>query len=141
LLKKCSRKTVIELWMDLPNFLETVANSWNESVVAVCPMERISIKLKRLARALQSKGQKQVGHVKSQLGIARKILHKLEIAQDSRQISVGEGLRREAKKSCLVLASLERTIVRLRSRIRYLKDGDANTSFHRQLVLGRGKTL
>lgn len=36
------------------------------------------------------------------------------------------------KKLCLVVSSLERTIARLRSRIRFLKDGDANTAlFHR----------
>jgi hypothetical protein len=33
------------------------------------------------------------------------------------------------KQRCLSLASLERTVARLRSRIHYLKEGDANTKF------------
>jgi hypothetical protein len=33
------------------------------------------------------------------------------------------------KQHCLVLASLERTVARLRSRLHYLRDGDANTKF------------
>jgi hypothetical protein len=92
----------------------------------------VSLKLKRLTRALQSFGQKKVGHVKLQLGIAREILHRLEIAQDLRQLTLEEDwLCREAKRLCLTLASLERSIVRSRSRIWFLKDGDANTSlFH-----------
>lgn len=56
------------------------------------------------------------------------------MAQDHQLLSDDEDwLRRELKRHCLVLASLERTIARLRSRVRYLKDGDANTSFfHKQ---------
>jgi hypothetical protein len=38
-------------------------------------------------------------------------------------------MRRELKGLCLGLASLERNIARTRSRITYLKDGDANTKF------------
>jgi hypothetical protein len=42
-------------------------------------------------------------------------------------------LRNNLKKHCLVLSSLSRTIARLRSRIGWLKDGDANTAlFHAQ---------
>jgi hypothetical protein len=65
-------------------FTDTVQDSWNKPVHPVCPLQRISIKLKRLTRALQSMGQKQIGHVKSQLHMAREIMHRLEIAQDSR---------------------------------------------------------
>ena len=36
---------------------------------------------------------------------------------------------RRLKQHCLALASLDRTVARLRSRVRYLKEGDANTFF------------
>jgi hypothetical protein len=67
--------------------------------------------------------------------------HRLEIAQDNRLLSLDEDwLRRELKRHCLVLASVERTIVRLRSQVRHLKDGDANTSFfHKQAIFRRKK--
>lgn len=52
------------------------------------------------------------------------------MAQDKRLLTWEESwLLRKLKQHCLVLASLERTIARLRSRILYLKEGDANTSF------------
>ena len=41
-------------WTQLPGFLDTVKNSWDVPVRNACPLERISIKLKRLTRALQS---------------------------------------------------------------------------------------
>jgi len=101
------------------------------------------MKLKRLNRVLQSWSQKQVGHVKTQLGLSLEILHRLEIAQDSRALTPEEDwLRCEAKRYCLVLSSLERTVARLRSRIRFLKDGDANTAlFHSQARFRKRKNF
>jgi len=117
-------------WTRLPGFLDMVKSSWDEPVQTSCPLECFSIKLKRLTRALQSWGAKRVGHIKTQLALAREVLHRLEVAQDRRTLSIGEDwLRKELKRLCLKLASLERTVARLRSRVRYLKEGDANTSF------------
>jgi hypothetical protein len=51
----------------------------------------------------------------------------LEIAQDSRVLALDEvWLWNNLKKHCLALSSLSRTIARLRSRIGWLKEGDAN---------------
>ena len=130
-------------WTKFPDFHETVAQSWEQPVSASCPMEQIAMKLKRLTKALQSWSQKQVGHVKTQLGLAREILHRLEIAQDSRTLTPEEDwLRCESKRYCLILSSLERTVARLRSRIRFLKDGDANTAlFHSQARFRKRKNF
>jgi hypothetical protein len=88
-------------------------------------------------------GQKQIGHLKSQLDMAREILHKLEIAQDTRPLTdKEEWLRREAKRWCMYMASLERTMAQLCSRIWFPKDGDANTSFfHRQAGFRKTKNF
>jgi hypothetical protein len=62
--------------------------------------------------------------------MAREILHRLEMAQDNKPLSSEElWLKRNLKQHCLALASLERTVARFRSQIKYLKEGDANTSF------------
>lgn len=128
-------------WTKLDGFQDVVTESWSKPLTTTCAVERVSLKLKRLNRDLQSWSQKQVGHVKTQLALARDILHRIEIAQDSRVLSQEEGwLRGELKWHCLVLSSLERTIARLRSGIRYLKDGDTNTSFfHSQARCRRRK--
>lgn len=44
-------------WTKLRGFHDVVAESWNKPIMA-------------LTRALQSRGQKQVGHIKTQLGLA-----------------------------------------------------------------------
>lgn len=97
-------------WPKLDGFHDAVENSWVQPVTSTCPLERISLKLKRLTRTLQSQDE--------------------------------DWLKCEAKRQCLVLASLERTIARLRSCIRFLKDGDANTSlFHRHAAFRKQKNF
>jgi hypothetical protein len=117
-------------WPKIPGFLEVVGASWSMPVRSSCQLEQVSLKLKRLAHILQSWGHKEVGNVRMQLGLVREVLHRLEMAQDIRILSSGEvWLLNMLKQRCLSLASLERTIARLRSRIHYLKEGDANTKF------------
>ncbi|WVZ71162.1 LOW QUALITY PROTEIN: hypothetical protein U9M48_019781 [Paspalum notatum var. saurae] len=80
------------------------------------------------------------GNVKLQLAVAKEFLHKLEIARDSRNLSAGEEwLRKKLKVHCLRLPSLQRSIARLCSRILYLREGDANTSFFHQQARYRKK--
>lgn len=90
------------------------------------------MKLQGAAKSLQAWSEKQVEHVRSQLALAKEILHMLEIAQDGRVLSPAEHwLKFRLKKQALLLSSCKRTIARLRARISWLKDGDANTKlFH-----------
>jgi hypothetical protein len=66
--------------------------------------------------------------------IARELILKFDAAQEDRILSPHESwLHKQLKVVYLGFASLERTIARQRSRIAWLKDGDANTAFfHRQ---------
>ena len=71
-----------------------------------------------------------MGCIKMQLLMAHELILRFDMAQDSRGLSPHEAsLRKQLKLKCLGLASLERTIARSRSRLLWLKEGDANTSF------------
>jgi hypothetical protein len=84
-----------------------------------------------------------VGYVRTQLALAREILHRLEITQDSRSLSLAEiWLRNLMKKHSLFLLSLQRTIARSRSRISWLKEGMLTpNSFICTLDIGKGRIL
>lgn len=115
----------------------------NQPVQGSCPLEKVSLKLKRLSKRLQYWGHKVVGNVGFQFGLAR-VLHRLEIAQDSMVLSEEEEVwsLRKLKQHSLVLASLERTVARLRSRIHYLKERDANTRFfHMQACIRKKRNF
>jgi hypothetical protein len=117
-------------WTKLEGFMTEVENSWCQPIVAVCPLQRMADELKRLSKHLQSWSSKRVGHVKGQLVMSNEILHSLEVARDSRDLSYHEEwLRRKLKHHSLGLASLERTMARHRSGLNWLKEGDANTAY------------
>jgi hypothetical protein len=109
-----------------------VALGWNSVPAGPCPFDAIDAKIKAITRGLQSWSDKIVGHVNTQLALAREVLHQLEIANDGRVLSSEEvWLKNSLKKHSLALASLKQTIARLRSRISWLREWDANTKlFH-----------
>jgi hypothetical protein len=119
-------------WTKLDGFQETIQDAWASVPVSVCPFDTLARKFRSTVRALQSWSHKKVGHVNSQLGLAREVLHQLEIAEHNRQLSNQERwLLNQLKKHSPALLSLQRTIARSRSRICWLDEGDANTAlFH-----------
>jgi len=119
-------------WTKLEGFQDAVASAWASEPASHCPFDTLARKFRATVRSLQSWSQKKIGHVNSQLALAREVLHQLEIAQDSRGLSRLEiWLKNKLKPYCLALSSLQRTIARSRSRINWLSEGDANTAlFH-----------
>ncbi|CAL5070105.1 unnamed protein product [Urochloa decumbens] len=121
-------------WIKIPGYLAAVERGWRCPDHVVDPFGRIDQLLRNTAKELQSWSQKSIGQIKQQLLLAREIILQLDRAQELRDLSAQElELRRDLKVKCLGLASLERTMARLRSHLTYLKDGDANTKlFHLQ---------
>lgn len=119
-------------WPKLEGFHEAVESAWSSVPAGPCPFASLDQKFKAVTRSLQSWSAKTVGHVSSQLALAREILHQLEIANDVRSLSPAETwLKNNLKKHRLALASLKRTIAHMRSRIGWLREGYANTMlFH-----------
>jgi hypothetical protein len=93
---------------------------------------------KAVAKNLKGWSDK-VGHVASQLALAREVLQ-LEIAQDMRILTpLEDWLKRGRKKHTLVLSSLKHTIARLRSTVHWLKEGDVNMKLFHQYARYRKK--
>lgn len=86
-------------WTKLDDFQDTVAEVWNSVQAATCPFNTLDRKLKETAKKLQTWSDRKVGHVRSQLALAKEILHKLEMAQDGRILSPAEfWLKNKLKK-------------------------------------------
>lgn len=79
-------------WPQLDGFNETVAQAWNAAPTQAPanPLDRLASKLINTSRALQSWSQKKVGNIAAQLEQAREVLHRLDIAQELRPLTVGE---------------------------------------------------
>ena len=86
----------------MEGFHEVVQEAWVSSGGSSCPFLTLEMKLKATARALQRWSDKRIGHVASQLELAREILHQLEIAQDIRPLIPAEKwLLQETKRHSL----------------------------------------
>lgn len=115
----------------MPGFIDVIATTWSTSIVDADPFWVINYKLRKVAKALQSWNATKVGSVRLQLAMTREVLLCLEEAQESRLLTPREHeLRRSLKIRTPGLSSLARTIVRQRSRLIFLADGDANTCFY-----------
>jgi hypothetical protein len=119
-------------WPKIDGFLEVVSLAWHSVPVLNCPFSTLNLKLKAAAKGLHESSAKKVGNISSTLALAQVLLHHLEVAQDSLLLSSAElWFKINLKKHSVALASLQRTIARLRSRIGWLREGDANTKlFH-----------
>ena len=120
------------IWPRYPGYMEVVAEAWNAPLPCtdLDPFRILDIKLRATAKALKSWSAKHVGNVQLQLAIAKELVLRFDFAQEHRALAPYElALRHKAKLNCLGLVSLQRTIVRQRSHITYLAEGDANTKF------------
>jgi hypothetical protein len=120
-------------WVKLQGFHDAVAASWGRAVpLRLDALERLDLKLRRVARDLQSWSARRVGSIRDQLLVANEVIIQLDKAQDSRPLSPLElDLRRGLKRRVLGLASLERTIARQRARVEGAADVDASAQFLR----------
>jgi hypothetical protein len=76
----CKKRFHFEaFWPSLDGFLEVVKEAWDSVQPRSCPLYTLDLKLKATARSLQSWSQRKFGHFKSQLLLAREIVHQLEL--------------------------------------------------------------
>ncbi|XP_071685294.1 uncharacterized protein [Lolium perenne] len=125
-------------WTKIPGFQEALAEAWVCDDSIVDPFKRLDALFRNAAASLQAWSQRSVGNIKLQLSIANLIILRFDAAQDRRQLLPGElWLRNTLKATVLGLSSLERTIARQRSRMRWLREGDANTKLFHAIANGR----
>jgi hypothetical protein len=100
-------------------------------------------KLRATAKALRSWGQRKQSNFTLLFQIANEVILRLDEAREHRRLSWEEKrLRGFLKGKCLALASLERTRLRQRARIRDIQDDDANSKyFHMKANARRRKHL
>ncbi|XP_073363516.1 uncharacterized protein [Aegilops tauschii subsp. strangulata] len=111
-------------------FQEVVRQAWTAHQAVLNPFKRLAAKLKATAKALARWSARYIGNIKQQLLIATEVILRLDVAMENRTLSNAEvELRRTLKQKLLGLASLQRSIARQRSRVLWLKDGDASTEF------------
>jgi hypothetical protein len=99
----------------------------------------IDLKLRNVAQELCRWSNSKIGSIMLQLAMVREVILAFDKQMELRQLLPWERqLPQELKIRVLGLASLLRTIARQRSRVLFLKEGDANTRFYDLQACHRG---
>jgi hypothetical protein len=125
-------------WLNLEGFEEALREAWVCDPCIIDPFKRLDALFRNAAEYFQAWGEKRVGNIKLKIAMANTLILRFDVAQESRALSPTEAwLRKVLKLVVLGLASLERTIARQRSRLRWLREGDANTKLFHAVANGR----
>ncbi|XP_073351682.1 uncharacterized protein [Aegilops tauschii subsp. strangulata] len=120
-------------WPKADGFRTVVEAAWASVPSVGNPFMVLDNKLKATAKSLQRWSDKWIGHVKMQIALALELILRLDVAMETRQLSAQEfGLRKILKRKLLGLCSLKRSIAHHRSRMTWLRDGDAGSQFFKQ---------
>jgi hypothetical protein len=117
-------------WVKVDDFRDVVEQVWCKPVHSVLPFKRLHIKLVRVAKGLKRWRKEKIGDTRLQLAIVKEVLLQLEAAQEVRTLTQQElDLRRRLKIRSTGLAAIEKSRIRQRARLTYIRSGDANTKF------------
>jgi endonuclease/exonuclease/phosphatase family metal-dependent hydrolase len=117
-------------WIEMEGFNQMVQTAWNRPVSASQPLKRLHIKMARTAKAIKQWKKTKIGDTALQLAIVNELILQLETAQEDRPLSLAElDLLRRLKARSVGLALIEKSRIRQRSRLTYIRLGDANTKF------------
>jgi hypothetical protein len=124
-------------------FFETVQSALCSTESTTDLLITIDAKLKTTAKALRSWGQRKQSQFALLFQIANEVILRLNEPREARQLTDGERrLRAFLKGKCLAFASLERTRLGQRARVRDLQEGDVNSKyFHMKANARRRKHL
>ncbi|XP_057791084.1 uncharacterized protein LOC131008189 [Salvia miltiorrhiza] len=130
----------LDMWSLHPDFLETVRHSWDKEAIFTCPIYTVMAKLKRLKKDLRLWNKSTFGHVDSLL------MEKQQELLDIQNMIAEDGYTEElfdkevsAQANINMALSRKNALLKQKSRVECLQDGDRNTTFFHNMIKFRRK--
>jgi hypothetical protein len=108
-------------------------DSWSKSFQSNDKIRTLHVKLARLGKALRKWSQARVEERKGKIDVAQELIFQLDQAQELEEV----GVRKRAKQRILAFSALRRIKIRQRSRLTWIRTGDANTKLFHLRATGR----
>lgn len=85
-------------WPSMPGFKDVVTSAWWKTIRTTNALRRLHIKLSRIAKALKKWHQQNYGNIDMQMAVTSEIIGRLDVAMETRLLTVEEfSLRVELK--------------------------------------------
>ncbi|KAE8766449.1 hypothetical protein D1007_43285 [Hordeum vulgare] len=124
-------------WTKLEGSEDAIKEAWQCDNDIVDLFKRLDALFQNTMTFLQAWGQHKAGNIKIFMEVENWVIFRFDHTQEVRLLSGQElWLRRSLKLALLGMASFERTIKRQHSRIKLLKEGDANTKLFQGVANG-----
>ncbi|XP_057790955.1 uncharacterized protein LOC131008071 [Salvia miltiorrhiza] len=130
------------MWLTHQDFREFVKASWHANISINCPLLKVMVKLKRLRSSLKSWNKEVFGHVDVDINQMQMDLERIQTRISTEGYSdtlFDEEVEAQARLSTKLLR--KDLLLKQKSRIRWLNDGDRNTSFFHNSIKARKKQL
>ena len=127
-----------DYWVRQRGFLQVVAEAWARPVSPGDCIRNLHIKLCRVAKSLCLWSRTRIGNIRILSIIAEQVILGLDVAQESRELTLAElALRHFLKQKITGLAAIARTRIRQRSRVRWVGAADTNSKLFHLRANGR----
>jgi hypothetical protein len=125
----------------MPGFQDCVSEAWSKEVPSRHdPLMALHIKLNRVANALSAWAKTLVSQGRLAMTICKEVIQRLKEAQEHRQLAERERfLVKQLKARVLGLATVQKSQARQKSRLTWLKKGNANTRYFQIMAIVRKK--
>lgn len=129
-------------WLQHPDFLQVAQQGWQDPTNQVDSAKAITAKYKNLRKVLKS-WQKNLSNLKRNVTNVKTVLSLLEIIEELRDLTLVEWNFKETLIEKLnQLLELQRVYWKQRSKIKWIKDGDAGTKlFHASATIKHRNNL
>ncbi|XP_057811497.1 uncharacterized protein LOC131025722 [Salvia miltiorrhiza] len=132
----------LNMWLTHQDFREFVKVSWHANINITCPLLKVMVKLKRLRSSLKGWNKEVFGHVDVDINQLQSDLERIQknISTDGYSDTLFDAeVEAQARLSTTLLR--KDLLLKQKSRIRWLNDGDRNTSFFHNSIKARRKQL
>lgn len=127
-------------WLKVEGFNELIHGWWNEIEVEGCPDYKLSFKLRVMKQKLKEWSKNTFGELINKKNNLLEELAEIDLAQESRDLSVDEMMVRATIIVELEeLAKNEESRWRQNSRVLWLKQGDNNTKYFQRMATAHKK--